>query len=111
MSAEVKIVPLPTQKGLGLIFFASVAEAMEATVELLDLKPAAIEHVDRVRELITDKKADLNLFGEVKWQKVSKNYLSKYIDLMSLFFDLVSGDIIKIRIMFTQKHTGGAQSN
>jgi len=48
MSAEVKIVPLPTQKGLGLIFFASVAEAMQATVELLDLKPAAIEHIDRV---------------------------------------------------------------
>src|SRR6267378_5638234 len=48
MSAEVKIVPLPAQKGLGLIFFASVAEAMQATVELLDLKPAAIEHIDRV---------------------------------------------------------------
>ncbi|MBI2947319.1 MAG: FAD-binding oxidoreductase, partial [Verrucomicrobia bacterium] len=48
MSAELKIVPLPRQKGLGLIFFASVAEAMQATVELLDLKPAAIEHIDRV---------------------------------------------------------------
>ncbi len=47
-SAEVNIVPLPAQKGLGLIFFASVAEAMQATVELLDLKPAAIEHLDRV---------------------------------------------------------------
>jgi FAD/FMN-containing dehydrogenase/Fe-S oxidoreductase len=47
-SAELKIVPLPKQKGLALIFFASVAEAMEATVELLDLKPAAIEHLDRV---------------------------------------------------------------
>src|SRR5258706_3678191 len=47
-SAELKIVPLPGEKGLGLIFFASVAEAMQATVELLDLKPAAIEHLDRV---------------------------------------------------------------
>jgi FAD/FMN-containing dehydrogenase/Fe-S oxidoreductase len=47
-SAELKIVPLPKQKGLALIFFASVAEAMEATVALLDLKPAAIEHLDRV---------------------------------------------------------------
>ena len=46
-SAEVKISPLPHEKGLGLIFFASVAEAMQATVELLDLKPAAIEHIDR----------------------------------------------------------------
>src|SRR5205823_7307970 len=48
VSAELKIVPLPREKGLGLIFFASVAEAMAATVALLDLKPVAIEHVDRV---------------------------------------------------------------
>src|SRR5436309_8721503 len=46
-SAELRISPLPRQKGLGLIFFASVSEAMQATVELLDLKPAAIEHIDR----------------------------------------------------------------
>src|SRR5256714_2738368 len=46
-SAELRISPLPREKGLGLIFFASVAEAMQATVELLDLKPAAIEHIDR----------------------------------------------------------------
>jgi FAD/FMN-containing dehydrogenase/Fe-S oxidoreductase len=46
-SAELNISPLPREKGLGLIFFASVGEAMQATVELLDLKPAAIEHIDR----------------------------------------------------------------
>src|SRR5713226_9571499 len=46
-SAELKISPLPGEKGLGLLFFASVADAMQATVELLDLKPAAIEHIDR----------------------------------------------------------------
>jgi Fe-S oxidoreductase/FAD/FMN-containing dehydrogenase len=46
-SAELKISPLPREKGLGLIFFASMAEAMQATVELLDLHPAAIEHIDR----------------------------------------------------------------
>ena len=46
-SAELTILPLPREKGLGLIFFASVDEAMQATVELLDLKPAAIEHIDR----------------------------------------------------------------
>jgi FAD/FMN-containing dehydrogenase/Fe-S oxidoreductase len=46
-SAELKISPLPHEKGLGLIFFASVGEAMQATVELFNLKPAAIEHIDR----------------------------------------------------------------
>jgi FAD/FMN-containing dehydrogenase/Fe-S oxidoreductase len=47
LSAEVKIVPLPKERGLGLLFFRSVVEAMEATVALLDLQPAAIEHMDR----------------------------------------------------------------
>jgi FAD/FMN-containing dehydrogenase/Fe-S oxidoreductase len=47
LSAELSTVPLPTQKGVGLFFFDSVAEAMQATVEFLDLKPAAIEHIDR----------------------------------------------------------------
>src|SRR5438309_7315710 len=46
-SAGLKISPLPRQKALGLIFFASVAEAMQATVALLDLQPSAIEHIDR----------------------------------------------------------------
>src|SRR5437764_4259709 len=56
-SAELKISPLPCEKGLGLIFFASVSEAMQATVELLDLKPAAIEHIDR--PLLDQTKAQL----------------------------------------------------
>jgi FAD/FMN-containing dehydrogenase/Fe-S oxidoreductase len=46
-SAEIKISKLPAERGVGLIFFESVAEAMQATEALLDLKPAAIEHVDR----------------------------------------------------------------
>jgi FAD/FMN-containing dehydrogenase/Fe-S oxidoreductase len=48
VSAELKIVRLPPSKGLALFFFGSVSDAMGATVELLDLKPAAIEHIDRV---------------------------------------------------------------
>src|SRR5262249_51310386 len=57
-SAEVSIVPLPRQRGLGLIFFASVAEAMQATVEWLALKPAAIEHMARVLLIQTRGKRD-----------------------------------------------------
>ncbi len=48
MSAKLNLVPVPPKKRIGLIFFQSVAEAMQATVELLDLEPAAIEHVDRL---------------------------------------------------------------
>jgi len=46
-SAELKVVPLPEERGVGLLFFDSVAEALQAAVTLLDLQPAAIEHVDR----------------------------------------------------------------
>ena len=48
VAAELNVVPLPAEKGLGVLFFDSVAEAMQATVALLDLHPAAIEHIDRV---------------------------------------------------------------
>jgi len=48
VSAELKLVRPPKRKGLGLVFFATVDDAMQATVAILDLKPAAIEHVDQV---------------------------------------------------------------
>ena len=46
-SAALKVVPLPAERGVGVVFFDSVAEAMQATEALLELDPAAIEHVDR----------------------------------------------------------------
>ena len=39
---------------------------------------------------------------EIKWQKVTANYLQKYIALMDTFFDLMEADLVKVRIMFTQ---------
>ena len=45
-SAELKVVPIPAERGVGLLFFDSVAEAMQASIALLDLEPAAIEHID-----------------------------------------------------------------
>lgn len=48
VSAEIKLVPLPAATALGLIFFDSVQNAMHAAGELLDLRPAAIEHLDRM---------------------------------------------------------------
>jgi FAD/FMN-containing dehydrogenase/Fe-S oxidoreductase len=48
LSAKLRIVPIPREQGIGLAFFSSVLEAMQATVDLLDLQPAGIEHIDRV---------------------------------------------------------------
>lgn len=47
-AADLNLEPIPAKKGVGLLFFASVAEAMQATVDILDLEPVAVEHVDRV---------------------------------------------------------------
>jgi FAD/FMN-containing dehydrogenase/Fe-S oxidoreductase len=47
-SAELNLVCVPDIKGLGLIFFDTVEEAMLATVALQDLAPASIEHIDNV---------------------------------------------------------------
>jgi len=46
-SAVIRLSALPKEKGLGLLFFHSVDEAMQAAVDLQDLDPAAIEHIDR----------------------------------------------------------------
>jgi FAD/FMN-containing dehydrogenase/Fe-S oxidoreductase len=48
VSAKLKLARTPDELGLGLIFFDSIEEAMQASSELLDLKPVAIEHIDRV---------------------------------------------------------------
>ena len=60
------------------------------------------EHINSVRAALAAKKLELNLFGEIKWSKITVNYRKKYIDLLDLFFDLIEANKIKIRIMFTQ---------
>jgi len=63
MGAELKISPLPKEKGLALFFFASVAEAMQATVEFLEYKPAAIEHID---DVLFNQTRDKSVFAEAR---------------------------------------------
>ncbi len=46
VSATLRVVPRPARRSLGVIFFASVEEALQATVEISDLEAAAIEHLD-----------------------------------------------------------------
>ena len=49
---------------------------------------------------LKSKKKELNLEHEVKWTRVTENYLSKYIALIDLFFDFIQSNKIKVRIMF-----------
>lgn len=58
--------------------------------------------VEAISALLNDKKAELNLLGEIKWTKITANYLDKYIEFIRYYFDFVSSSRIKIRILFTQ---------
>lgn len=60
------------------------------------------EHLDQVIKCLNKEKNTQNLYREIKWQKVTGNYLSKYKSIMDKFFDYVEDDLIKVRIMFTQ---------
>lgn len=60
------------------------------------------EDIAEVQQLLLDGKAALRLFAEVKWDKVTSQYLDRYLVLMDTLFDLVAKDKIKLRVMFTQ---------
>lgn len=56
----------------------------------------------RVVEKINDTKRELNLHQEVKWEKVTQQYLEKYIEFIHIFFEEVAQKNIRVRIMFRQ---------
>lgn len=58
------------------------------------------KHLREVTEVLENKKIELNLKGELKWTKVTANYLEKYQEMMTLFFQLVKSGKVKVRIMF-----------
>ena len=56
-----------------------------------------------VLKKLKEAKESLHFGGKVKWQKVTPQYLDKYLSLMDTFFDLVEQDLIKVRIMFLHR--------
>ena len=62
-------------------------------------------------QALEHKKSELNLKAEIKWTKVTENYLDKYIEMIDLFFEFIKSGKIKVRIMFqrtgTRKETYG----
>lgn len=62
-TAVVTVVPRPSRRGLGVVFFASVADAMAAAVEVARLEPAAVEHLDR---MVLDQTAGQRAFAEAR---------------------------------------------
>jgi len=57
---------------------------------------------NHIKEALDNKKQELNLNGEIKWIKVTANYLNKYKQIMDLFFSFVKENKLKVRIMFRE---------
>jgi hypothetical protein len=57
---------------------------------------------DAIEELLVSTKNNLYLFNELKWQRITDNYKDKYIAFLEVYFSLIIGNRLKIRIMFTQ---------
>lgn len=61
-----------------------------------------LSDINLIENALNSKKQELNLNGEIKWTKVTDNYLEKYIDMINLFFEFIKSGKIKVRIMFAQ---------
>lgn len=61
-----------------------------------------LSDVNLIEKVLNNKKEKLNLKGEIKWTKVTDNYLDKYIEMINLFFKFIKDGKIKVRIMFAQ---------
>lgn len=60
-------------------------------------------YVNQIISELENRKLALNLNNEIKWVKVTENYLEKYISVIDTFFGYVKEGKIKVRIMFRRK--------
>ncbi|HYG23302.1 MAG TPA: FAD-linked oxidase C-terminal domain-containing protein [Verrucomicrobiae bacterium] len=93
VSAELKLVPVPDEKGLVLLFFNSITEAMQASVELLRLAPVAIEHLDRV--LLDETRGQLEFQAARDLLELDRVPCESILAVE--FFDHVSDKIASVR--------------
>lgn len=56
--------------------------------------------IHRITQALEEKKQALNLGKEIKWTKVTDQYLPKYMEMMDLFFSFVKEGTVKVRVMF-----------
>ena len=68
----------------------------------------ASEDLYKVQKELEKCKSDLNFNSEVKWVKVTENYLEKYKALMDVFFDFIQSGQVKLRILFRQSAISAA---
>lgn len=72
----------------------------------VDFYGGSLVRADKLSEIeaaLNTKKEELNLHGEIKWQKVTAQYLDRYQEMIRLFFTYVRAGDIHVRIMFRKK--------
>jgi hypothetical protein len=67
---------------------------------------ALVQSSDReaIESELAGKAAELNLNSELKWTRVTENYLQKYQEFIRFFFGFVGSGRVKVRIMFCQNY-------
>jgi len=55
-----------------------------------------------IKQKIECIKCELNIYGEMKWEKVTELYLERYSKVISILFEEIIKGNIRIRIMFRQ---------
>lgn len=60
--------------------------------------------LEEVSQRLAYVKLTQNLYGEVKWQKVTGQYLAKYLAFSDEIFDLLTEGKLRLRVMFTHNY-------
>ncbi len=56
--------------------------------------------VEGIVSALRERKQELGLKREIKWTKVTSQYVDKYISMIDLFFDYILSGQIRMRVMF-----------
>lgn len=57
---------------------------------------------NRITQSLNALKDALGFHGEVKWSKVTDQYLDRYLALMDAYFDEIAEGHLRVRVMFTK---------
>lgn len=62
----------------------------------------AAEERERISDELQNKKNELGLLHELKWQNVDATCVDRYIEFVRTYFTYIASSRLKVRIMFTQ---------
>jgi len=93
--AVLSVVPRPRRRGLGVLFFPSVTEAMAAAVAVGELEPAAVEHIDRI---LLDQTAGQRAFAAARELLELEDRPCQAMLLVE-FFDQVEDSLAELEAM------------